>query len=51
MSSFKEETVRKSFEATGIFQINAKVILKHYNTATSSDRDDLGISPQGNRSG
>jgi hypothetical protein len=45
MSSFKEETVRKSFEATGIHLMNAEVILKHYNTATSSNGDDLGILP------
>jgi hypothetical protein len=49
MSSFKEETVRKSFEATGIHPMNAEVILKRYNTATSSNRDDLGILPKGNR--
>jgi hypothetical protein len=50
MSSSKEETVRKSFEATGIHPMNAEVILKRYNTATSSDGDGLGISPKGNRS-
>jgi hypothetical protein len=30
--------------------MNAEVILKRYNTATSSDGDDPGISPKGNRS-
>jgi hypothetical protein len=50
MSSFKEETVRKSFEATGIHPMNAEVILKRYKTATSSDGNDLGISAKGNRS-
>jgi hypothetical protein len=35
---------------TGIHPMNAEVILKRYNTATSDDGDDPGISPKGNRS-
>jgi hypothetical protein len=48
MSSFKEETVRKSFEATGIIPMNAEVVLKHFNKQPSGQENNLRITPEGN---
>jgi hypothetical protein len=49
MSSFKEETVRKSFEATGIIIMNAEVVLKHFNKQPSGQENNLRITPGGNQ--
>jgi hypothetical protein len=35
MSFFKEKTVQKSFDATGIILMNAEVVLKHFNKQPS----------------
>jgi hypothetical protein len=48
MSSFKEETVRKSFEATGIIPMNAEVVLKRFNKQPSGQENNLRITPEGN---
>jgi len=50
MSSFKEETVRKSFEATGIILMNVEVILKRFNNQPSGQENNLRITPEGNQS-
>jgi hypothetical protein len=35
--SFKETTILKAFEATGLLPFNPEVILKRFNTSSSSD--------------
>jgi hypothetical protein len=50
MSSFKEETVRKSFETTGIIPMNAEVVLKRFNKQPSGQENNLRITAEGNQS-
>jgi hypothetical protein len=46
----KEETVRKSFEATGIIPMNAEVILKRFNNQPSGQENNLRMTLEGNQS-
>ena len=50
MSSFKKETVRKSFEATGIIPMNAEIILKRFNNQPSGQENNPRMTPEGNQS-
>jgi hypothetical protein len=50
VSSFKEETVLQSFKATGIYPIDAEVILKRFNKAPSDNPKVLSLELKGNES-
>jgi hypothetical protein len=50
VSSFKEETVLQSFKATGIYPMDAEVILKRFNKAPSNNPEVLSSEPKGNGS-
>jgi hypothetical protein len=45
-SSFKEKTICKSFEATGIFLMNAEVILQRFNNQCSSEHSDCSLESE-----
>ena len=49
-SSFREETIRKSFEATGILPMNAEVILQRFNNQSSSEHSDSSLESEGDNS-
>ena len=42
--SFKETTILKAFEATGLSPFNPEVILKRFNTSSSSDSESSALS-------
>jgi hypothetical protein len=42
--SFKETTILKAFEATGLLPFNPEVILKRFNTSSSSDSESSALS-------
>jgi hypothetical protein len=50
VSSFKEETVLQSFKTTGIYPMDAEVILKRFNKAPSDNPEVLSSEPKGNGS-
>jgi hypothetical protein len=43
-ASFKETTILKAFEATGVSPFNPEVILKRFNTSSSSDSESSALS-------
>jgi hypothetical protein len=43
-ASFKETTILKAFEATGVSPFNPEVILKKFNTSSSSDSESSALS-------
>jgi hypothetical protein len=50
VSSSRPETVLQSFRAEGILPMDAEVILKRFNTASSDNREVLSSEPKGNGS-
>jgi hypothetical protein len=50
VSSFKEEMVLQSFKATGIYPMDAEVILKRFNKAPSNNPEVPSSEPKGNGS-
>jgi hypothetical protein len=42
--SFKEMTILKAFEATGLLPFNPEVILKRFNTSSSSNSESSALS-------
>jgi hypothetical protein len=50
MSSFKPETVRKSFEPPGIIPADADVVLKRFKTTTLERDRSPSLEPKGDRS-
>jgi hypothetical protein len=49
-SSFKVETIRKRFEATGIFPMNADIILQRFTNHTSNGASDFSLESEGDNS-
>jgi hypothetical protein len=44
-----EETIRRSFEATGVWPLDAEVILQHFNTTTLEQDEDTELCKLGDR--
>jgi hypothetical protein len=40
MFSFKVETIKQSFKATGIFSMNAEVVLQHFTTPAPNENEE-----------
>jgi hypothetical protein len=49
-SSFKVDTIRKSFEATGIFPMNADIILQRFTNHTSNRASHSCLESEGDNS-
>ena len=44
----RPELIRRSFEATGVWPMDAEVILKRFNTTTSGQDEDTQLQEVGN---